>query len=385
MGRIKKSTAQVSVKKVTTESVSLEPSALVSFYEIDISKLVLNGERQINTNITILDPDGSVAPIRFHNNLKLIKSNIRYGGKIYYAAPIHTDGFEMSAKGTPPAPKLSFSVNPEGLPQEALRRLKYLKMALRDLDDMVGAKVTRIRTFAKYLDCSNFYSDCTNAIDGTGTILITNVVTPPDGWSADPYAKFPDDVFYIDRKSAETKGYVELELGSPFDTQNLILPARTVTETTCTWSYRGEGCCYEQNSIKTQDQTDNGAEDSIFHNVHGECKAHADPVVIANDKDEKLQDLLTKASPGAVIKTYSGAPPLWNRSTTFAVGDVVRILVGGIYYYFVSLANSNTAYPPPNTKWWLEDKCSKTLSGCKMRWTKPLPFGGFPTSKRAIK
>ena len=193
--------AQTSIKKVTSTAVQLEPSALVVLYEIDISDLITRSERKVYSDS---DFSGS---LRFHNNLKLVQSSIFWSGKEYFPAPIHADGFETSAKGSPATPKLSATINLEGLTGDTAERIKYLKYAIRDLDSLCGAKVTRYRTFARYLDCKNFYTDCKNAngtvneIDGTGTTLISNVLPAPEDFDADPNAFFPPDIYYIDRKS----------------------------------------------------------------------------------------------------------------------------------------------------------------------------------------
>ena len=92
-------------------------------------------------------------------------------------------------------------------------KIKYLKYAIRDLDSLVGAKLTRTRTFAKYLDCQNFYSDCSNLITGTGSELLSNTAPAPEGFDPDPNAYFPPDIYYIDRKSGENKNTVELLAG----------------------------------------------------------------------------------------------------------------------------------------------------------------------------
>ena len=57
--------------------------------------------------------------------------------------------------------------------------------------------------------------------ESDGTTLLSNTVKPPKGFDPDPNAQFPPDVYFVDRKSAETANVLELELASPFDTQDL--------------------------------------------------------------------------------------------------------------------------------------------------------------------
>ena len=407
-----KTQAQNSIKKLSEDSSSLEPSALLSLFEIDLTDLIQSKQRVINSDLAFADLQGQTI-LRFHNNVKLVQSSIWFGydlnaagtmtppgpAKEYFAAPIRADGFEASAKGSPPNPKLSISVNFDGLPSQTANRLKYLKLALRDLDDLVGAKVSRIRTFAKYINCSNFYTDCSAS---SPSQLRNNQVIPPEGWHEDINAYFPVDVFYIDRKSQENKNHVELELASPFDAQELKLPARIVTEKTCTWRYRGEGCCYEYNAVKIADAAEHTAHSSIFYNDAGSCKAvptsapyHGMAPPAATYKDESIQAELAQDGYTYQAPANNAVPETWDNTVTYAPGTPVRIKLKGINYYYVSRRTPNIGHPPPDDHWWYSDQCSKSLIGCRLRWkanpilgnmgSSPLPFGGFPTSRRSVK
>ena len=103
----------------------------------------------------------------------------------------------------------------------------------------------------------------------------------------------------------------------------------------------------------------------------------------------------------------------WNADPTpdtndvdYAVGSVVYLEKDDIKYYYVAKKNitkeENVANPPPNTNFWVADECSKTLTGCRLRWginakagvinSDPkqacdivkgkLPFGGFPAARK---
>ena len=387
--------AQNSLKKVSLESASLSPSAIVSLFEIDITDLLKNNERNlyIEGQGKNAYQDNGKHILRFHNNIKLFRSSVFFDGKEYYAAPIDVDGYEISAKGTAPKPKLSIAISPEGLPQETANRITYLKLAMRDLDDLVGAKVTRVRTFAKYLDSSNFY-------DANGA-LISNILTPPADFDPDPNAQFPPDIYFVDRKSSESKGQLELELASPFDTQGLKLPGRVVNDSSCPWTYRGEGCCYEWTQQKD-------APDSVYlkpnelnhENSNSDCKdtlhgtnSAAPPVATYNN------ETITSIIGVDVQYNIDNGQDEWNSNTSYGKGVSVRVKVKGVNYYFVSKIAGNKGNPPPQDAYWVADQCSKTIDGCRLRWKNnpeigsanaasasgPLPFGGFPTSRRAVK
>jgi lambda family phage minor tail protein L len=383
-------------------------------FDIDITDLIKTNQRKVYSGASYARNGKHI--LRFHNNIKLVRSSIFFGFETvnnkktdveYFAVPIEATGFEVSAKGSPPRPKLSIAIDPDGLDQETANRIIYLKQALRDLNDLVGAKVTRTRTFARYINESNFYLR-----DNNGNItseLISNLVTPPEGYDPDEYAYFTPDIFYIDRKSSEGKNHIELELSSPFDVQDLKLPGRVVFDSNCSWTYRGEGCCYEWTSQKNAADSVYQKPDGVNHeNSNGDCKAvggsygHAPPV--ATKDNEYIQDIV-----GSVNYSPSTPPPEWTSTEVYGAGDITRIKLKGVNYYYVSKGpdsegQSNVGFPPPNDKYWVADQCSKTILGCKMRWSPaegqnsagnphvnpsdiggPLPFGGFPTAKKVIR
>ena len=65
--------------------------------------------------------------------------------------PIEANGYETNSKGQAATPKLGLAVKDDGVPE-----FRQLKSLMRDLEDLIGAKVTRIRTFAKFLDAENW-------------------------------------------------------------------------------------------------------------------------------------------------------------------------------------------------------------------------------------
>lgn len=397
--------AKISTKKVNEEIFSLNPSAIITFFEIDFSDLAFNqGFYPIDEEVLSIktgkiiyqdgteeDPtqDGSAGSsgisggpspknpnpndnlstidltetteinqekkrgtnenftiFRFHNSINLTRSSIFWRGDKYIAAPINAEGFELNSQGTLPTPKLSISTHDS----EGIESLAILRFYLQRLNNLVGAKVTRYRVFAKHLDADNFI----NSI-------------PPEGFDPDPYAEFPRDIFYIDRKSNENKYGIELQLASAFDIEGLQLPSRIVVSNRCLWKYRGCGCLYEYASRKVE-------------KIHG--KDSVLPVIapaVANDKNEKIEDL---------IQTNIIDKGKWSSNIIYNKGDSVFIEKSGLKYYFVAKENSPLT-GPPNLKYWIPDQCSKDLTGCKLRFKEELgynylPFGGFPAVAKSI-
>lgn len=359
------SQATTSLKKINVENSTLESSSLISLYEIDVTDIattdaLVKAFRSINFNY---NPTDTQKVFRFHNNLKLINQNITFDSKVYVALPIEVSGFEITSKGTLPTPKLSMVASSDG---DAF--FTNFKIFLRYLNGLVGSKVSRIRTFIKYIDGVNFYSNWNNAVSCTsqGSLtLIDETLIPPADFCPDPNAIFPKDVFYVDRKSMESRSIVELELSSLIDVQGILLPARMVLEKKCFWQYRGEGCCYEYNANKTS--------------VHGSATVPTVANPVANEKDEKIADIVTSYNPN-----QTNVPTNWQYGTPYATGSIVKILIDNINYYFVAKTAVPSNTPPPNSAYWISDQCSKTLKGCKLRWANNtiysgfLPFGGFP-------
>jgi len=342
-----KTTANQSIKNLYAEASNLECSALIQLFIIDIGELGLQQGTISSTDVSA----GISTQFRFHNNVKLINSSIYWQGKEYVAAPIQAEGFETNVRGTLPTPRLSMTVSDEGI-----SALSQLKERLRELGDLAGAKVTRIRTFAKFLDAENFYG-----------------MTPPAGFAPDPNSEFPRDVFYIDRKSKEDKFSIEYELGSILDVGDLKLPGRLVVANTCPFQYRGAGCMYEFDSRRITDEH-GGATDSAL-------PTSAPPV--ANEFDEKFSVLLSGRN---IIDKGS-----YDSNLLYNSGEYVYITHNNLNYYFVC-RGQNVTTAPPNTQYWIQDACSKKIKGCELRYAVgglaqgvtlgSIPYGGFASVTR---
>lgn len=89
--------------------------------------------------------------------------------------------------------------------------------------DLVGARVVRKRTLARFLDAVNF-------VGGNP--------------AADPNESFGDEIYYVNQKTREDFEVVEFELATRMDVEGVQLPRRQVIRNTCPWRYRGDGCGY---------------------------------------------------------------------------------------------------------------------------------------------
>lgn len=181
-------------EKIAADIQSLTPSAMIELFVADLTAL------------------GDTV-YRFHAGKNALIQDIVWQGDTYAAYPVMASGFDLSSNGQLPRPRLAFS-NVGG-------SITALILAYADI---VGAKITRKRTLAKYLDAVNF----------------------PGGVNADadPTAAFDDDIYYIDRKAREDKEIVEFELTAAFDVTGVKLPRRQIIQNTCPWRYRGGECGY---------------------------------------------------------------------------------------------------------------------------------------------
>lgn len=186
---------------IETDIQTLAPGAIVDLFELDMTAL-----------------GGDV--LYFHPGRNQLMADIVWNGQAYVAFPIQAEGFEASGNGKMPRPVVRVA-NVTGL----------ISAVLRDMDDLIGCKVTRRRTLGKYLDAVNFPGG----------------VNP----TADPTQEFPREVWFIDRKSVESRMVIEFELAAAWDCQGVLLPRRQAIANTCSWRYRGPDCGYVGGPVAT--------------------------------------------------------------------------------------------------------------------------------------
>ncbi|KWN77233.1 phage minor tail protein L [Burkholderia stagnalis] len=176
---------------VTADIQLLEPGRLFEGFEVDCT--AIGGDM-----------------LRFHGHLQ--STSIVWQGNEYRLWPIQAAGFERTSDAQQPTPTLTVG--------DINGTISALCVAL---DDLVGAKVFRRRTLAKYLDAVNF---------------------PGGNPSADPNEEFPIEQWRIEQKSNEQPGLqVEFTLSSPLDFGGQQLPNRQIVSI-CQWRYRDANCGY---------------------------------------------------------------------------------------------------------------------------------------------
>lgn len=185
----------------TSELQGISPSSIIELFVLELNAL----------------QHGAAATYRFHAGTNLVNNgDVAWAGNTYQRFPIEADGFEYTGQGTLPRPRIRCS-NIFGTITAILLTLP---------SGLEGAKVTRIRTMARYLDAVNFPGG-------------TNPYGTPD-----PTAEFPREIYYIDRKASETRDLVEFELASAFDLAGVRAPKRQCISSICQWRYRSAECSY---------------------------------------------------------------------------------------------------------------------------------------------
>ena len=182
----------MSTGPIITDLQKINPSAIIELFSLALDS-TLHGASTI---------------YRFHNGSNLVSNgDIVWAGNSYVKMPIQADGFAFQ-KGQLPRPKLTVS--------NAIGTITAILLTVNQTttgNDLTGATVTRIRTLARYLDAVNFPGS-------------SNPFGTPD-----PTAEFPQEIYKIDRKSAENRDVVEFELAAVFDLAGIRAPKRQCTRT----------------------------------------------------------------------------------------------------------------------------------------------------------
>jgi phage-related protein len=208
---------------------SIAPSAIIELFQLELNAA------QHGVNETYYFHAGTNAT---GNN-----GDIIWNGQAYLAFPIEATEFEYTGTGSLPRPKLRVS--------NIYGTITGLILSLPN--GLEGAKVTRIRTLARYLDAANFpvSGDILLTEDGDALLLEdgSSILLEPLNPTEDPTAEFPREIYYIDRKASENRDLIEFELAAAFDLVGVRAPKRQCVSNVCQWIYRGPECGYAGNAF----------------------------------------------------------------------------------------------------------------------------------------
>jgi lambda family phage minor tail protein L len=185
------------ISSIYADLSALAPDAIIELFELHYDNTL----------------HGSTDILRWHAGSNAdVTGNITWNSNDYVRLPVQAEGFEYTNGGTLPRPTLSVA-NLDGAVTALLLGVNLTTPG----NDLTGAKVKRIRTLKKFLDGES---------------------------AADPYATFPVEEWFIDRKATESRDVVSFELASKFDLSNKELPNRQVVANICQWQYRSSECSY---------------------------------------------------------------------------------------------------------------------------------------------
>lgn len=186
---------------INQEVLKLKQDELLDLYEVDLT------------------PTGVTQYYYFVNEKGTDGQNVAFQGKSYIAFPVEATGFEQVTKAPFPKPTLIFS-NVSGT----------VSSIMLLMNDLVGARVIRHRTYLKYTDGQ------------------------PNGGGG---FEFMREVYFIERPIEESELSVSFELINGLELENLTLPRRYILRR-CSWLYRGAECGYTGTRMFTKDDVETG-------------------------------------------------------------------------------------------------------------------------------
>ena len=193
--------------------MALKEDTLITLFIIDGQKSTLNGSFG---RINIVSPEltGGQA-VEYVNEAGAVVT--------YEPVPVHFGGVEISGSNKLPSPKIRFANVDGGMTDLS-----------RDFDDLIGFRIFRLRTYAKFLK-------------KVGDTAVSTY---------DPNAHFTPDTWYFNRKLEETKLSCSYELSSVFDVEGLAIPRRRMYSNFCPFAYRGPDCQYAGPNVATSGKPD---------------------------------------------------------------------------------------------------------------------------------
>lgn len=265
------------------EIQKLSPSAIIDMLILDVSPITSN------SNDIFYFHNGLNSATKGIDNI----GSIQWKGVVYANFPYELTGIEYSSSGVLPRPRLKI-----GQINNLIGAYVY------QYNNLLGSKVTRVRTLAKFLDSANYPGSrivfataptagaVVSIVDGNNTnttiatangIITTFHTTVSDIISVykngvivnsgvsilsgsnpleDTSQEFPYEVYYIDRKVSNTPTYIEFELASILDLEGVMIPRRQCVQNTCQWVYKSAECGYSGTAyFDSSDRVTTGAQD----------------------------------------------------------------------------------------------------------------------------
>lgn len=366
---------------ITSDLVQSQASPLVELFELILDPMEINP----NTDATLFftpGVEGDLTTIKFHP-IGQTNKNTDSEANEYTAIPMEMSNVEGTSDGPGNRPSLTLAnVTDE------------LRSALDDesftFEDLVGTRIRRRRTFAKYL------------VGGDD--------------ASSPY-EFPEATYIVERIQLRSKTVIVLELAAPFDLEGVKLPGRLVVGKYCSWIYQGReehgcgGCIFPSNS-QMIDQNDR-IQDVFFDLNDNPLVTNVSEgswistSTYAKDDFASYNSVTYQSKIAGNVGNTPGDNQYWRpvyKYTTYSSSTAYSVDAYVKYDNHIWKALKGSTGKTPNTSsvyWKRVDLCSKTLAGCKARFgykakadstnSQPsvdqkkdivLPFGAFPGSDK---
>jgi len=204
----------MSLDPIISDLQKINPSPIIELFELELDP-TLHGSQTTMT-------------YRFHAGSNLdLNGDVVWQGNTFSRYPVEASGF-ASKKGQPPRPQITIS-NALSLISAVMLEVNLITAG----NDLTGAKVTRIRTLAKFLDETNFVSNglfiqenSTDFIALEDSDLFAQESVSPGTPANNEFTRV---IYYIDRKAAENRDFVTFELATVSDLPGIRLPKRQCT------------------------------------------------------------------------------------------------------------------------------------------------------------
>lgn len=274
---------------------TLSPDTIVRLIILDLFNLGIDQQDHFSNEVY---PDGTL---------------ISRGGVEYIPIPFRITGDKIDAQGQLPTPQLEIA---DIYGNEAFQSL--LTSYVERHEDLVGATITVLDVFAKWLDA---------------------------GESPNPHAAIRSEIYTIERKASGSRLGYTFELSAGNNLQGAKIPKRQVT-LTCSWlKYRGEGCAYAGTPI------DDINGDPLIPTQVNNC-------TVANRT-------ISKNSAGAFSAVSIGDAVV---GAGIPFGAVVRFVADDLRSVQISKSATNGS----DIKcWFAPESCKRNLLACKRRFGVP--------------
>ena len=307
--------------EVARNLLDLQPTAVLEFFQLILK-----------------DPNQEKEEKLFFHGGSIFSESLIWQTNQYFPIAVESEGFEVLGDRRLPRPKLRVA-----------NRDFLVTALLQKYNDFINAKVIRKKVFVRNLDDANF--------DGGN----------PWG-AANPSAEISSETWFVGRKAAESKLFVELELNSPLDLESFNVNDRAVVSKYCSWQYRGLGCRYAGLPVETEDE-------KPFINATGGV----------------VTPTYRPPNDSSVDFWYSSDAE-WNANKTYIAGDIVWVSgnAGGMppldfvgnrpeagigseptepyKTVYVCVSGNDGEFPNQNPSFWIKDGCAKSLGACRKRF-----------------